>query len=249
VQKKPLKTAYFYDPKILSELEDKSPEALTLFDRIYIPLNRLCEYSGSLAGIALPPIIFDSEKDIIEKMLAEARERGISESLISNISHKRMTDRHGFSVMGDFRLNITNSQTREIYSEMGIEDAILSPELTLPMARDIGGSVIVYGRIPLMLTERCFIRENYGCERCGAAFLTDRTGAKFPMLREFEHRNLILNSTPTYMGDKQDELFSARISSHHFLFFTESAKEISAIISSYKSKKPLPYAVRRIGKR
>ncbi len=249
VQKKALKTAYFYDPKILSELESKSPEALTLFDKIYIPLHRLCEYSGSLAGVALPPIIFDSETESIEKMLAAARERGIKEALISNLSHKRIADRHGFSVMGDFRLNITNRGSLSAYRKMGIDDAILSPELTLPMARDIGGSVIVYGRIPLMLTERCFIKENFGCEKCSKASLTDRTGAKFPMLREFEHRNIILNSTPTYMGDKQDELAAARISSHHFLFFTESAKEISEIISSYKNKKPLPYAVRRIGKR
>ena len=132
---------------------------------------------------------------------------------------------------------------------MGAFAVILSPELTLPMARDIGGSVIVYGRIPLMLTERCFIRDSFGCDRCGKASLTDRTGAKFPMLREFEHRNLILNSTPTYMGDKESELKAAGLSSHHFIFTVESAKEISEIISAYKNKKSLSYPVRRMGKR
>ena len=81
------------------------------------------------------------------------------------------------------------------------------------------------------------------------ATLTDRTGAKFPMIREFEHRNVILNSTPTYMGDKADELSRAGLNSHHFIFTVESAKEIAEILSAYKNKKPLPYAVRRMGKR
>jgi hypothetical protein len=40
---------------------------------------------------------------------------------------------------------------------MGLEEVILSPELTLPQMRDVGGntSAIVYGRIPLMLLEKC----------------------------------------------------------------------------------------------
>lgn len=248
-QTKVVKSAYFYNPKILSELETKSKAILSVFDKIFIPLWRLEEYDGSLAGVALPPVIFESEIPKVKKMLSLAKERGVTEALISNISHVKILRELGFSVTGDFRLNVTNSLTKAEYNKMGIERIILSPELTLPMARDIGGSVIVYGKIPLMLTERCFIKDNFGCEKCSKAALTDRTGAKFPLLREFEHRNLILNSTPTYMGDKENELKAAGLNSHHFIFTVESAKEISDIISAYKNKKPLPFAVRRMGKR
>ena len=248
-QTKVVKSAYFYSPKVLSELERKSKAALSEFDKIFIPLWRLEEYEGNAVGVALPPVIFESELSRVKKMLSLAKERGITEALISNISHVRILWKLGFSVTGDFRLNVTNSLTKAEYNKMGIESIILSPELTLPMARDIGGSVIVYGKIPLMLTERCFIKDNFGCEKCSKAELTDRTGAKFPLLREFEHRNLILNSTPTYMGDKENELRAAGLNSHHFIFTVESAKEISDIMSAYKNKKPLPFAVRRMGKR
>ena len=248
-QTKVVKSAYFYSPKVLSELERKSKAALSKFDKIFIPLWRLEEYEGNAVGVALPPVIFESELSRVKKMLSLAKERGVTEALISNISHIRILRELGFSVTGDFRLNVTNSLTKAEYNKMGIESIILSPELTLPMARDIGGSVIVYGKIPLMLTERCFIKDNFGCEKCSKAELTDRTGAKFPLLREFEHRNLILNSTPTYMGDKENELRAAGLNSHHFIFTVESAKEISDIMSAYKNKKPLPFAVRRMGKR
>ena len=43
--------------------------------------------------------------------------------------------------------------------------SILSPELNLAQMRDLSfGIPLVYGRSPLMLTERCFIRENFGIE-------------------------------------------------------------------------------------
>ena len=243
------KSAYFYDPKILSDIKSKKPELLKIFDKIYIPLFRLDDYKGSDVGVSIPPVILESEKEAVRKMLKEARARGIVDALISNLSHKALLSEYGFSLMGDFRLNVTNSLAREEWREAGVEGIVLSPELTLPMARDIGGSVIVYGRIPLMLTERCFIKDSYGCDACGKASLADRTGAKFPMIREYEHRNVILNSTPTYMGDKADELCRAGLNSHHFIFTVESAKEISDIISAYKNKKSLSLPVRRMGKR
>jgi hypothetical protein len=100
-----------------------------------------------------------------------------------------------------------------------------------------------------MLTERCFIKENFGCDECGNASLEDRTGKSFPILKEYGHRNIILNSVPTYMGDKKEELRAAKISHAHLLFTTENGKQINSIISSYKSGKRLPFEVRRIGKR
>ena len=248
-QTKIYKTAYFYNPKVLDEVKENFPSLLVQFDKIFVPLFLFDELRCDGVGVALPPVILPNEEKAVRDMLSRAKEKGVTNALISNLSHKAIAEEYGFSVMGDFRLNVTNSLSAEEWKRMGANALILSPELTVPMARDIGGSVIVYGRIPLMLTERCFIKDSFGCDKCGKASLTDRTGAKFPMLREFEHRNIILNSTPTYMGDKADELSRAGLNSHHFIFTVESAKEITDILSAYKNKKPLPYAVRRMGKR
>ena len=248
-QTKVFKSAYFYDPGVLSEIKARSQEFIMGLDKIFIPLFRLSEYEGSDVGVALPPVILESEIEEARKMLSTAKERGIKYALISNLAHIGITKEFGLEATGDFRLNVTNSNTRREYENMGINEIILSPELTLPMARDIGGSVIVYGRIPLMLTERCFIKDSFGCQKCSKASLTDRTGAKFPMLREFEHRNVILNGTPTYMGDKADELKSAGLLSHHFIFTVESSRQVIDVLTAYKNKKPLSSPVRRMGKR
>lgn len=100
-----------------------------------------------------------------------------------------------------------------------------------------------------MLTERCFIKENYGCDACGKARLTDRRGVSFPMIREYPHRNLILNSLPTYMGDEGEELARYGIRHTHFLFTVESAKEIEKTVTAYATGAPLAGQVRRIGKK
>ena len=132
---------------------------------------------------------------------------------------------------------------------MGVEHIILSPELTLPKVRDIGGGVITYGRIPLMITERCFVKENYGCEKCGRAMLVDRKGEKFPIQPEFGHRNLIFNSLPTYMGDRKNELMSYGVLSHHFIFSVESGREILRIINADEESLPINDRTRRVGRR
>ena len=132
---------------------------------------------------------------------------------------------------------------------LGVKKTILSPELTLPQARDIGGFTIHMGRLPLMLTERCFIKENFGCHKCNKAHLEDRMGERFPIIREFEHRNLILNSRLTYMGDKRSDLASARLNKGHFIFSVESGEEIVDLLFAYYQGKALPYEVRRLGKR
>ena len=127
---------------------------------------------------------------------------------------------------------------------------ILSPELTLPQLRDLGGAtaVTVYGRIPLMVTEKCVGKELGGCESCqsGKLRLTDRRGISFPVLREWQHRSLILNSVPLYMGDRKAELLRYRISQWHFLFTTESKEEILRILNAYEKGLPPKGEVRRL---
>ena len=240
----PLRTAIFYDPTVLNRVGKKATD---YFDRVFIPLHRVSECNVAINGVAIPPIIFDSETDEIEELIKLALSRGVKYALVSNIGALELARKFGLLPTGDFRLNISNSGSRLAYADMGIKDIILSAELTLPMARDIGGGVIVYGRIPLMITERCFMKENFGCENCSRCALTDRTGARFPMLREYPHRNLILNSQITYMGDKKNELSAAGLLHSHFIFTTENENEVLSVINSYEKASPLGFAVRRMG--
>ena len=240
----------FHTAVFLGETLPKSaPRGLEEFDAVFVSLflEKIPEWAN---GVYLPPIITDSELQTVKAKLSSIDLNKTKYALVENIGQFALAQEYGLKIVCDFRLNVTNRVTKRVLKELGAEHIILSPEITLPQARDIGGGVTVYGRIPLMITERCFMKENGGCSKCSNISLVDRRGERFPIIREFKHRNLILNSAVTYMGDKRSELSKNKISSYHFIFSTETAEEISAAISSFKKGDPLVFGnVRRVGRR
>ena len=197
-------------------------------------------------GISFPAVVFDGERDELLAAARAAREKGIGLALVHNVGQIALARSLGFTVIGSQRLNVTNRRAAAALKSEGLSDALLSPELPLPAAAAVGGCVIAYGHIPLMLTERCFIRENFGCKNCSQAVFTDRTGAKFPLLREYPHRNQILNGVPTYLGDKRAELDAAGLSRLHLYFSVEPPARAREILAAFLSGKPLDGAVRRM---
>jgi putative protease len=205
----------------------------------FVPINSSDDALAGSNGVALPPILLDSELREVTLRLKNAKNIGVMYALVCNIGQIELVKSLGFIPVGDFRLNVTNGESAQLLYKKGLSHIILSPELTLPKARDISGSVITYGRIPLMVTERCFIKENFGCKNCESATLIDRKGEKFPIRQLNNHRNIIFNSLPTYMGDKADELIRYRLVKTHMLFTVESGSQILEIIRADKAKKPL----------
>ena len=238
---KKTRSARFYSP------EQITPLAREFFERIYLPLGK---ETPETDGIILPPVIFERDLKVVQKMLLNAAQRGVRYALVGNLGHIDIVKQAGLVPVGDFRFNVTNCETVCTLESMGIDSLILSPELTLPQARDVGGdtSLIVYGRTPLMTVEKCVIKEIANCDTCAqnAAVLTDRRGVSFPVLREWEHRNVIYNSLPTSMSDRQDQLTKAGITNQHFIFSTETPDEVDEVINLWKKGAALPYPVRRI---
>ncbi|MBE6651831.1 MAG: U32 family peptidase [Ruminococcaceae bacterium] len=273
------RTARFFRP------EQITAAAVTYFDVLYLPLGR--EHPGTVPtgkqGILLPPVIFDREADVVAEALTATLRKGIRHLLVGNVGHlpliRRVTEACGIPeeslcIHGDLRLNTANTPAAARMLSLGFCDLILSPELTLPRMRDIRTALakdgfpaaaggVVYGRLPLMLTEKCAIREVYRhmkldsvCrEICGkdAAVMRDRMGKDFPILREDSpcgagHRNTLYNSLPTGMSDRMEELARAELSQHHFIFSVESPADTDRVITAYKESRPLGTEVRRMQK-
>ena len=113
---------------------------------------------------------------------------------------------------------------------------------------------VAYGKLPVMYTVRCMIRE---CVRCrggagGAtsvlrstdpcrAYFTDRTGAGFFALGTGDCANTVYNSVPTWTADRPIEGCG-----EFFVFSDETAKEVSEIIASYENGEAPKGKVRRV---
>ncbi len=231
-------------------------EARGYFDVVLLPLEKYAQGCARADGFWMPEVIFDSEWADVEALLTRAAEYSPEYVIVSNSGQLEAVKKHlpNAKLIADFRFNISNCDSALFFEELGFESYVASAELTVPQLRDLDGakSAIVYGRIPLMLLEKCVIKELYGDKRAcgvcgeGVAKMTDRRGFVFPIMRTGEHRNIIFNSMPTYMADRQGALAGAGITDRHFLFTTESAVEVDAVIEAYKKNRATNGTVRRI---
>ncbi len=234
-------SARFYRP------EQITPDAQSCFRQIYLPLF---DYTAPANGVVLPPVIFDGETETVRRQLKKVKADGARWALVGNLGHLDIVLEAGLIPVGDYRLNVTNRESAAFLQSEGLRQTILSPELTLPQLRDIGGDTfaIVYGRIPLMTLERCISKDLSGCDVChaGKTVLRDRRGVAFPVLREWDHRNVVYNSLPTSMSDRTEQLRSVGITAWHFLFSVETPDEIDSVLRRFRQGTPSDRPVRRI---
>ena len=236
--------------------EQITQKAQEYFDIITLPLDKFALEDSAANGFVMPTVIFDSEWKKTEALITNATEKNPEYVIISNIGQIERVKKllPEAKLIADFRFNVGNTDTAAFCEELGFESYVASAELTVPQLRDLGGAkaAIVYGRVPLMTLEKCAVKELYSdkraCEICadGRAEMKDRRGFVFPIIREPEHRNIILNSLPTSMSDRQDELSRAGIADRHFLFYTETANDVNRTIEAYQKRISLGEKVRRI---
>lgn len=173
------------------------------------------------------------------RSLEKLKEMGFLNLSVSNVSLLNQKD---FRLFGSFRLNASNSYALQLLKNFGLESAALSPELSLAAIRDMKKPILieamVYGYLPLMTTENCIIRNGGKCP-CNkeTAYIKDRKGVLFPVVRDGQScRSVLLNSTPTFMGDRLFEVEKAGVERLMLYFTIENAQEVEKICKIYFSR-------------
>ena len=86
---------------------------------------------------------------------------------------------------------------------------------------------MVYGRLPLMITENCIIHNHSGRHTCANVnLLTDRKGERFPVVKAPGCRNEILNSKKLFLADKAGDWQRLGLWSGRLMFTTENARGV-----------------------
>ena len=102
------------------------------------------------------------------------------------------------SCLLDYAFNIVNRETIAFLERYPFSSLMISPETDgrFPKGSKCALEYIGYGRTPLMYTRTCVIRNLQECARKEQCFavLTDRTGAKFPIISAPNHTNTIYNA-------------------------------------------------------
>lgn len=220
------------------------PKNLENVENLYIPLNieeKLVEKVQKLPvtlGIEVPRGIFGNEK-AVENRLLKMKECGIDLAYCSTIDAVAIAKKLGFRIHTGFSMNVFNSLSAGVLEDLGVKEITLSPELTLKQAAKVHTTVprgiIGYGRLPLMLTRNCPVKNGKTCEDCrSSSYLTDRMDKKFPVVCNFGCSE-ILNSQPIYMGDRISEIENMDFIT---FYFTKEKQELcDAVLDVYRKGK------------
>lgn len=179
--------------------------------------------------------IVDEEKLILR--LTELKKLGLNHLLCHTIDTVAIGKKLGFRLHGNFSLNVFNSFSAEYLKNLGLEDFIFSIEATTAQFRtlctDIPVGAVIYGRLPLMLTRNCPVKNEIGCKNC-TGYIIDRTARKLPVACFGDYVE-ILNSDILYMTDKIHEL--SGISFAVVMLYDEDAEQTKAVLSGIKPDK------------
>ena len=214
--------------------------------RVYVPLETLAALPALPAGetewcAILPRVWRDRDEPQLRAWLARAKTLGVTGALAGNIGHLPLLRDSGLYIYGDFGLNVFNSSSLEYLRKKGLRSACVSFEQRGSQIRDLKkplpAEAIVYGRLPLMITENCLVKNSGPCRCDRPNVLRDRTGAAFPLLPAFGHRTEIQNDRPLWLADLPDYrrlgLRYARLR-----FTTESPRECLRVYRAYLDGEP-----------
>ena len=191
----------------------------------------------------LPRIVKESEKAELISQLQRLSALRIDDVLVGNLGQIPIVRERDFTIAGDFGLNIYNSLSAAVARELGLSSVTASFEMTLPQIRDLSKplptELIAYGRLPLMLTESCLMRNRAGVCSCqhGAVKLLDRKGEEFRVVRDGNTcRNVILNGKKLYLLDRKSDLSKLGLWALRLSFTTENASEVDSVLAEWQGE-------------
>jgi len=227
---KELKTVIRLDS--IDQLTEKAKAA----DLVLIPINTNPAALPENVNLAVELPRGISNEGYILGRLGLFMEKGIEVAFCSTLAATELAKTAGFKTVAHFGYNIYNSASAKYHKEQGSLAAVLSPELLLSDAKnitaDIPKGLISYGRLPLMLTRNCPVKNGLSCADCGRKErLTDRKKAQFPVKCQNGYSEL-LNSKVIWLADRKKELIGLDF---EILYFTdETPDRVDEVIDAYK---------------
>lgn len=180
---------------------------------LIIPLSMaenkiVSEADKSRIILSAPRFIANEEQTLAE--LKKLRKNGFNNLLCHTPDAIAIGRILGYNLHGGFGLNIFNSISINKMAALGLNDIIFSFEAKQKQINTVYSNIpvgaVLYGKLPLMLTRNCPIKNEVGCGKCTGAII-DRTNRRFPVKCSGEYVE-ILNHDVLYELDRTDKFTS-----------------------------------------
>ena len=217
------------------------PDDLSEVRRIILPPDTPADIISELKtkkiqlAAEVPAAIFGGANRVYQSLL-DAKQNGISLAAVGNLDGAAIAKKAGMKICALTGVNCFNTFSLQQLQALGITDAVISAELKLSQGAALGGTlprgVFAYGRLPLMQTRNCPVKNGKSCSECRqSGSITDRMGVVFPV-ECTPFASTVLNSVPLVLSDKQNQLSFADFSL--LWFTTETKSECEQVLLSYR---------------
>lgn len=217
------------------------PSDLSYVRRVILPMSvgeetvKYLKDKKIQPAVEVPAAIFGGD-DAVYNSLIKARKNGISLAAVCSLDGAAIAKKAGMKLCALPGTNIFNTFSLDEFAHLGFTDAILSTELKIAQCASLGGKlprgVFAYGRLPLMQTRNCPVKNGTTCDKCRKhGSLTDRMGMTFPV-ECTPFASTLLNSVPIVESDKREQFEFADFSL--LWFTTETKEECEKILESYR---------------
>ena len=205
---------------------------------------------GRKLYISLPLIIRNENRDNSPQYVKELIKRASADDdvagfYISNLESAKLIRDSSFSgeVIGDIHLYAYNRHAASYYKNHGISKTTVPVELNyreLVNRKITGEDLIVYGRLPMMISANCIINTKEGCrsDKNGhGTYISDRKGMKmFAFCNCRDCTNTLYNSVKLCLTDDKRLFDLLHPSSIRFVFTDEDPDTVRYVLRSYRDQ-------------
>ncbi len=195
---------------------------------------------GKKAFLALPEIFRDKALAYFDDRKEMLFQAGFDGLLVRNMEEAGFLKRIGsaFPMTADHRLYTFNHVSGSVFMDCGFQKITVPAELNAYEAEAaglFGQELMVYGRLPLMISANCIKKTLSACDHTpGEVMMTDRKQFRMPVISECRYcYNLILNAEPLSLLQEKEQIGRLCPSALRLIFTTETEEETAARLKAF----------------
>ena len=185
--------------------------------------------------ILLPEIL---RADYIDKLEIFDEANGVIASSFDQLGYLKDSNYPSDKIILNHRIYSYNNRAINAFYDLDISRSCIPYELSLKELKhrnNKASQMIVYARIPMMITANCTVKNTLGCDKSNKQIsLVDRKNEKFTVVSNCKYcYNTIYNSKKYIAFDLKNEILSLGLKELRLDFTIESNEEVDEILSAY----------------
>jgi len=219
-----------YEVSVLARTKDQVEASILMgVNRIYVDKELYSEYKDNdKIYLRLPRVVDDYDK------------YAASNVLVTELGGIHKYSDKDVNVVSDYYLNVNNNHSIKFMFDHNVKRVTLSPEIDYNNLDDFVKDkieLIIYGKLELMLTKSCSIKEvinSCPCSKDDKYYIEDMNGNRYPIVHNNCLTSIMHYKNIDYL-DKLDYYKSIGIRSYRLELFDEDYDEVISLIQKLKS--------------